>query len=133
MFRLFQMSVLAAIVVATLAPQIACFMQDEPMTQHEMDCCAKLTNDCGQQTDMTCCPAPVRTDAGVIGKPVQDLKPHIHDVLVPVGFAGAVLANNATNTPVPNDHAPPHDAGASSLTIARTPASIDARSCRCPS
>jgi hypothetical protein len=113
MFRLFQISVLAAMLVTTLAPQIACFMPDQPLTPHEMDCCAKLTKDCGQ-TNMSCCPTPVRNDAGVITKPVQDLLPHVHAALVPVGITSAMMATNAANTPVPSDHAPPPDIGVSS-------------------
>jgi hypothetical protein len=116
MFRFFQMLALTAILVSGLAPQIACFMQDGPMAQPEMDCCAKLTKDCGQM-NMSCCPTPVRNDAGVITKPVQDLLPHVHAVLVPVGIAGALLTKNATHTPVRNNHAPPHDSEASSLVL----------------
>src|ERR1700757_1465436 len=50
-----------------LAPQIACFMPDQPLTQPEMDCCAKLANDCGQM-NMSCCRPVVRTDVGIAAK-----------------------------------------------------------------
>jgi hypothetical protein len=115
MFRFFQMLALTAILVSELAPQIACFIKAEP-AQAEMDCCAKLTKDCGQM-NMSCCPTPVRNDSGVLTKPVQELLPHVHAVLIPVGIADPLLAKNAANTPVRNNHASPPDSEASSLVL----------------
>jgi hypothetical protein len=116
MFRFFQMLALSAVLMSGLAPQIACFIQAEPAAQSEMDCCAKLTKDCGRM-NMSCCPAPVRNDTGVVTRPVQDLLPHVHAVLIPVGITDALLAKNAANTPVQNNHAPPPDSEASSLVL----------------
>ena len=100
-----------------LAPQLACFMPDQALTQHEMDCCEQMAGTCSQ-TDMSCCRPVVRTDVpGLAARPVRNIGPDVHIAPRPVSIAGTVPANVLAEFPIQNDHAPPPDVGSFSLIL----------------
>src|SRR5579884_1862967 len=114
----FRVLVLTVTLVCGLAPQIACFMPDQPLTQPERDCCQKMASDCGGHMDMSCCQTIVHIEVGVTAKAPRSLVPDVtiapQPVSLPTGIPAAVL----TNLSVRNDHAPPpFDTGASPLIL----------------
>src|SRR5438045_8608896 len=107
----FRALVLTAGVLWGLAPQIACFMPDQSLTQREMDCCEKMAGDCGQM-DMSCCQTVVRTNVvGVTAKAVRNLVPHVDMAPKPVRISVAMPLSVRVDLSIRNDHAPPHDVG----------------------
>src|ERR1700741_2302286 len=74
----FRVLVLTVTVVCGLAPQIACFLPDQLLTQDERDCCEKMASDCGGQMDMSCRQTVVHIDVGVTAKSIRSLMPDLN-------------------------------------------------------
>jgi hypothetical protein len=114
----FRALVLSVAALWGLAPQIACFLPDQPLTQHEMDCCEKMAGDCGQM-DMSCCQTVVRTDIlGVTAKAMPNITPHVGTLswppaIVPTLISMDVFGDRSSQ----HEHAPPRDVGDSSLIL----------------
>jgi hypothetical protein len=112
----FHALVLGVAVIWGLAPQIACFIPDQPRTQHEMDCCEQMAGECGRM-EMSCCQKVVRTDTvGITAKAVRHVAPQtdIAPKPLPVSIALPIYLGDSS---IRNDHAPPHDIGASPLVL----------------
>jgi hypothetical protein len=61
-----------------LAPQLACLMPDQTMTQSDMDCCKGVSGDCSAANmSHPCCQTVVRTDVGVAAKVVNHAAPRL--------------------------------------------------------
>jgi hypothetical protein len=112
----FRALVLAGILVFGLAPQIACFLPDQPLTQAEMDCCLKMANDCAPM-NMSCCRTVVRDDVGVNPKTVPSPKQTVDFAPKPVAVSVAAPATMFVIISCRCDNAPHHDIGASSLIL----------------
>src|SRR5256885_1344153 len=99
----FRVMVLTVVLVWGLGPQIACFIPDQPLTPHEMDCCEKMAGECGRM-DMSCCRTVIRTDVpGITAKAFRNIMPHVDiaprpvdvaTVVPPSGFAEFSIRNN---------------------------------------
>jgi hypothetical protein len=109
--------VVAMALVWGLVPQIACFLPDQLLTASEKDCCETMAGQCGQM-DMPCCRTVVRTDMTAIqAQVVRSINPALNAVPVAPVTSCALLPRRWTGSFVLDDHAPPPDVGASSLTL----------------
>jgi hypothetical protein len=89
-----------------VAPEVACFMPGQTLTQPEMDCCINNPGDCGQM-DMSCCRPVVRAQLGVAVKPIQNPIPNVD--IAPKPLTAALLFPNSVFPDFGrgSDHAPP--------------------------
>lgn len=103
----FRALILMVVLVWGIAPQVACFMPEQALTQDEMDCCQKMANDCGQM-NMTCCRTVTpRHIVGVTAKPIQKLLPHAEFATNPLSAAVVIPRVLPFSSATQNDHAPP--------------------------
>jgi len=115
----FRALILTVVVVWGLAPQIACFMPDQSLTQAEMDCCQHKADDCGQM-NMTCCRTTTPThNVGITAKPVRNPLPQVHMASAPVGIPAVTPPAGFVRSTIANDHAPPPSDSAASPLILR--------------
>lgn len=112
----FRALVLTVTLLCGFAPQVACFLPDQALTQPEMDCCQKLANDCGQM-NMSCCQTVVRPDLGIAAKVVSQLIPHLDSAARDFNLFNAMPAISIAGDSTRNDHAPPLDVGSSRLIL----------------
>ena len=113
-FRALALSVAALWIIA---PQLACFMPDELLTEPEMECCRQMAMDCGGMSmTQPCCRHVSHTDVGIASKALRHPAPQ---------FMAIEITDRAATPPVSgilklsfrNAHAPPHDPQASSLAL----------------
>ena len=99
-----------------LAPQVACFMPGQPLTQSEMDCCQGMSGDCSRANiSYACCRTIVRTDVGVAAKVVRNLTPPIAAAEGGSGLSAALLHDGFRELSIHNSHAPPPEPVVSSI------------------
>ena len=106
----FRSLVLTVAVAWGVAPQIACFMPDQTLSQQEKDCCNEMASDCGG-SNMTheCCRTVVRTDTGIAAKVLRHALPD--SVLTNIGIpvVRPMSLDGSRQLATRNNHAPPHD------------------------
>ena len=114
----FRTLVLGLVLAWGLAPQLACFMPDQALTPAEMDCCKEMAADCGT-ANMThaCCKTVVRTDPGVAAKVVRHDLPQLAVADQTPNIVAEFSASFDTQLSRQTDHAPPDEAGGSSLVL----------------
>src|SRR5713101_2705542 len=114
----FRAMVLTVVLAWGLAPQLACFMPEEPLTPAEMECCKEMLNECGG-TNMShaCCRTAVQTDIGIAAKAIGNPIPRFETVRIiadNVGFSALGFARELWKQ---SDHAPPDPVSLSSLVL----------------
>ena len=114
----FRTLVLGLLLAWGLAPQLACFMPDQPLTAAEMDCCKEMASDCST-ANMThaCCKTVVRTDPGVAAKVVRHDVPQLAVADRTLNIAAELSRNFDSQFSRQTDHAPPVKGGGSSLVL----------------
>ena len=114
----FRATVLTIVMAWGLAPQIACFMPEQMLTQPERDCCKEMSSDCGgANMSHACCRTVVRTDVGITAKTVRIVTPHFDVAERMIDAASSIFLTPSRELSAGNGHAPPHDPGVSSLVL----------------
>jgi len=117
MSRLFRIAVVTVVIVWGLAPQIACLLPDRHLTQDEMDCCEKMSGECGRM-EMSCCKTVVRTDVpSILAKTVRNMALHTEITPKPVNITFGLTLALFADFAIRSEHAPPPDVGTSSLIL----------------
>jgi hypothetical protein len=109
--------VLSLAMVWTIAPQLACFMPDEVLTEAEKECCKEMMQACGGM-NMThdCCRTVVRADVGIIAKSIRNSVPEFSVAGGPDESA-AVWTSASHGLFFLTTHAPPPDRETASLIL----------------
>ena|SRR5882762_2484229 len=104
----FRAFILTVVLAWGLAPQLACFMPEQPLTPAEMDCCNQMANACGG-TNMShaCCRAAARTDIGIATKAIGNPMPRFETAGVVADNIGFYVLRCARELWKQSDHAPP--------------------------
>jgi hypothetical protein len=114
----FRASVLAVVLAWGLAPQLACFMPDETLTESEMDCCEGMASDCSSANmSHACCRTVVRTDVGIAAKVVRNLMPRFDVAERATDISIALPLRVIRELSIHNSHAPPSEALVSSVIL----------------
>jgi len=100
-----------------IAPQLACFMPGEVLTEAEHECCKEMLEACGGM-NMThdCCQPVIRSDVGIVAKSIRNVAPQLSIVGKPNEIATPWVFG-PHGPAVMNTHAPPFDPGASFLVL----------------
>jgi hypothetical protein len=94
-----------------VAPQIACFMPDQALTQPEMDCCKEMVTDCGNPSmNHSCCRTVVRTDIGITAEASRFI-PRMDSTTNTLTIFASVLPIGFSETFIHESHAPPPEFG----------------------
>ena len=101
-----------------VAPQIACFMPDEMLTQAEKDCCKGMMRDCsGANMAHECCKTVGRAEVGTPAKASRSLAPSFEAAVGTLDVASSLLPAGSHTVSLRNNHAPPLDSAASFLIL----------------
>jgi len=101
-----------------LAPQLACFMPDQTLTQSDMDCCKGMAGDCSASTmSHACCQTVVRTDLGVAAQIIRHVIPRSEIAAASAGRAPDLLIRLDHQFSTESVHPPPGNSGGSSLIL----------------
>jgi hypothetical protein len=72
----FRAVVFGLLVSLGAAPQLACFMPDQPFTQSDMDCCKEAISDCNAgNMSQDCCQIAAPAVVGLATKAVEHVMP----------------------------------------------------------
>jgi hypothetical protein len=114
----FRALVLAVVLAWGLAPQLACFMPDQALTESEMDCCEGMASDCSSANmSHACCRTVVRTDVGIAAKVVRNLMPTFDVAERATDISIALPLRVIRELSIHNSHAPPSGALVSSVIL----------------
>ena len=101
-----------------VAPQIACFMPDEMLTQAEKDCCKGMMRDCsGANMAHECCKTVGRAEVAAPAKGIRHLAPSFEVAVGTVEVESSLLPAGSHTVSLRNNHAPPLDSAASFLIL----------------
>src|SRR5262245_40808353 len=80
----FRALVMSLTLLWAVAPQLACFMPGEVLTEAEHECCKEMLDACGG-TNMThdCCRTVIRADVGIVAKSIRSAPPQLFVVGTP--------------------------------------------------
>ena len=93
-----------------VAPQIACFMPDQTLSQQEKDCCKEIASDCaGSNMSHECCRTVVRTDVGIAAKAIRHVLPDSHLPNITTDIVRPMPLDGSRQLATRNNYAPPHD------------------------
>jgi len=116
----FRAMVLGLLVSVGLAPQLACFMPDESLSQSDMDCCKEMIGACtASNMSRVCCQTVAPAPVGLTAKAVYDVMPRSMLVSATVEIAPEFLVRSDRQRTWFEDPGPPHQHGDSSFVVLR--------------
>jgi len=116
----FRATVLGVLLSVGLAPQLACFMPDESVSQSDMDCCKEMIGACtAPNMSHECCQTMGPAQVGLTAKAAYDVMPRSTLVRATFEIAPESLVRSDRQPAWFEDPGPPHKHGHSSFVVLR--------------
>jgi hypothetical protein len=110
--------VLGVLVSLGVAPQLACFMPDQPVTPPDMDCCKEMIGACtGPNMSHQCCQTVAPLDLGLTAKTFRHMMPHLEFASTLIEIAPHSFFGSDGQSSKRTDNAPPDKQSQSSLVL----------------
>jgi hypothetical protein len=114
----FRALVLGVLVSLGVAPQLACFMPDEPATASDMDCCKERIGACtAPNMSHGCCQTVAPTELGLVAKAFRQVMPRLDVAQTPIAPATDSFFETYGQFSRKADHAPPDSHSPASLVL----------------
>jgi hypothetical protein len=116
----FRAMVLGVLLSVGLAPQLACFMPDEPASQSDLECCKEMIGACtAPNMSHECCQTVAPATVGLTAKAAHDVMPRSTLVRATFEIVPELLGRSDRQWAWFEDPGPRHQGGDSSFVVLR--------------